>query len=331
MVFSNTEIAWPGGLLALAKKITRKDTLMKPHLLFLALLSCLTIHSGYALAEEPVDGPKYNFVCADYAKGEVCLVTDRGEVKRVIKTRNPNDVWSLPNGEILFAWRMGVSIYDKDGKRVFEWKSSEKRDEIHTCQALPNGNILIAQNGPARLIEVTRKGKIVKEIKVKTKKNDLHMRFRMCRKLDNGNYLCMVSCDDEIRELDPEGKTVRVIRDIPGVRMAKAHAVMRLPNGNTLFSTGAGAMAVEVDKDDKVVWKLERKDLPGIKMGFMTGLNRLANGNTILSFYQGSHHLLEVTREKKLVWKYRLPSQRTVVSVQVLDQEGDATKGQVFK
>ena len=27
--------------------------------------------------------------------------------------------------------------------------------------------------------------------------------------------------------------------------MAKAHAVMRLPNGNTLFSTGAGAMAVE--------------------------------------------------------------------------------------
>ena len=39
MVFSNTEIAWPGGLLALAKKITRKDTPMKPHLLFLALLS----------------------------------------------------------------------------------------------------------------------------------------------------------------------------------------------------------------------------------------------------------------------------------------------------
>ena len=104
MVFSNTGIAWPGDLLALAKKITRKDTLMKPHLLFLALLSCLTIHSGYARSEEPVDGPKYNFVCADYAKGEVCLVTDMGEVKRVIKSRNPNDVWSLPNGEILFAW-----------------------------------------------------------------------------------------------------------------------------------------------------------------------------------------------------------------------------------
>tara|TARA_B110000014_G_C19773005_1_gene402208 strand:+ start:107 stop:532 length:426 start_codon:yes stop_codon:yes gene_type:complete len=141
----------------------------------------------------------------------------------------------------------------------------------------------------------------------------------------------MISCDDEIREIDPTGRTVRVIRDLPGVRMSKAHAVTRLDNGNTLFSTGAGAMAVEVDKNDKIVWKLERADVPGIKMGFMTGLNRLPNGNTIISFYQGSHHLIEVTQEKKLIWKWRLPSQRTVVSVQILDQEGDAAKGEVFK
>ncbi len=299
---------------------------MRHQLIYLAALLAMV-----AGAAEPKDGPKYNFVCADYSKGEVCVVTSKGEIKRVIKTRNPNDVWALPNGEILFAWRMGVSIHDKNGKLVFEWKSSEKRDEIHTCQPLADGNILIAQNGPSRLIEVNRKGKILKEIPVKTRSNDLHMRFRMCRKLENGNYLCMVSCDNEIREINSEGKTVRVIKEVDGVRMAKAHAVMRLPNGNTLFSTGAGAMAVEVDKNDKVVWKLERKDVPEIKMGFMTGLNRLSNGNTVLSFYQGSHHLIEVTPEKKLVWKWRLPSQRTVVSVQILDQKGDASKGQIFK
>ena len=227
--------------------------------------------------------------------------------------------------------RKAVKVYDKDGKLVFEWKSSQKRDEIHTCQPLPGGNILLAQNGPSRLIEINRKGEILKEIPVKTRNNDLHMRFRMCRKLANGNYLCMVSCDNEIREIDPNGKTVRVIRDLPGIRMAKSHAVLRHKNGNTLFSTGAGTMAVEVDKNDKVVWKLGREDLPEIKMGFMTGLNRLANGNTVVSFYQGSHHLIEVTPEKKLVWKWRLPSQRTVVSIQVLDQEGDASKGQIFK
>ena len=66
-------------------------------------------------------------------------------------------------------------------------------------------------------------------------------------------------------------------------------------------------------------------------MGFMTGLNRLPNGNTVICFYQGSHHVIEVTPEKKLVWKWRLPSQRTVVSVQILDQEGDASKGEIYK
>jgi hypothetical protein len=214
---------------------------------------------------------------------------------------------------------------------VFEWKSSEQKDEIHTCQPLPNGDILIAQNGPSRLIEINRKGEVTKEIPVKTHNDNLHMRFRMCRKLPNGNYLCMVSCDNEIRELDSAGNTIRVIKDIPGVKMAKAHAVTRLANGNTLFSTGAGCMAVEVDKNDKVVWKLERADLPEIKMGFMTGLNRLKNGNTVICFYQGSHHLIEVTPAKKLVWKWRLPSRRTVVSVQILDQDGDATKGEIYK
>ncbi len=283
------------------------------------------------LVGEVVDGPKYNLVCADFSKGEVCVVDKEGKRKHVFKARNPNDVWALPNGEVLFAWSRGVKIFDKAGKQVFAWNSTEAKDEIHTCQPLADGNILIAQNGPSRLIEINRKGELVKEVSVASRNNNLHMRYRMCRKLRSGNYLCMISCDDEIREIDPTGRTVRVIRDLPGVKMSKAHAVTRLDNGNTLFSTGAGAMAVEVDKNDKIVWKLERADVPGIKMGFMTGLNRLPNGNTIISFYQGSHHLIEVTQEKKLIWKWRLPSQRTVVSVQIIDQEGDATKGEVFK
>ena len=293
--------------------------------------SLLVLVSGSSLAEEVLEGPKYNLVCADFAKGEVCVMNEKGERKQVYKTRNPNDVWALPNGEVMFAWRNGVNIYDKEGKKVFEWKSPQDRDEIHSCQPLPDGNILIASNGMSKLLEVSREGKILKEVSVVSKKNDLHMRYRMCRKLKSGNYLVMVSCDNEIREIDPEGKTVRTIRDLPGIQMAKAHAVVRLDNGNTLFTTGAGVTAVEVDKEDKIVWKLERKDVPNIKMGFMTGLNRLPNGNTVISFYQGSHHLIEVTAEKKLVWKWRIPTQRTVVSVQILDQKGDATKGEIFK
>ena len=177
----------------------------------LSIISCVFALTSPCLAAEEAatDGPKHNFVCADFAKGEVCVVDQKGDITQVFKTQNPNDVWALPDGEVLFAWQRGVKIYDKAGELKFEWTSSEKHDEIHTCQPLADGNILIAQNGPSRLIEVNRA--------------------------------------------------------------------------------------------DKIVWKLDRADLPEIKMGFMTGLNRLPNGNTIICFYQGSHHIIEVTAEKKLL------------------------------
>ena len=264
------------------------------------------------------DGPKHNLVFADFAKGEVCVVNDQGEIKRTYKAKDPNDVWGMPDGGVLFAHRGGVRHYDRDGRLVFEWKSEESKDEIHTCQPLPDGKILIAQNGRSRLIEVDRSGEITKEISVPSKQDNLHMRYRMCRKLTDGHYLCMISCDNEIRELDSDGKVIRVIKDLPGIKMEKPHAVVRLPNGNTLFSTGAGVTAVEVDKDDKVVWKLTSKDVPEIEMGFMTGLSRLPNGNTVICFYQGSHHIIEVTPKKKLVWKWRLPSQKTLVSLSLI-------------
>lgn len=306
--------------------------LLRKSVCLVLVIGCV-LSCGYQLSgnEELIDAPRYNLVCADFAKGEVCIINSKGKITRRFQTQNPNDVWALPNGEIVFAWRKGVKIYDKSGKLVFDWLSDFPNDEIHTCQPLANGNVLIAQNGPSQLIEVSRAGKILKTIPVPSRKNDVHMRYRMCRKLSNGNYLCMISCDNEIREVAPNGKLVRSIKNLEGVSMTKPHAVVRLPNGNTLFSTGAGVQAVEIDQQDRIVWQLKPDDLPEIKMGFMTGLNRLPNGNTVICFYQGSHHVIEVNREKKLVWKWRIPSQKTVVSIQILDQPGDASHGQILK
>lgn len=309
---------------------------MHTQVLTASMISLLVIGSPLASAAEAptktvLDGPKYNFVAADFSKGEVLVMNKEGKVQRSYRAQNPNDVWALPNGEVLFTWRRGVKIMDKAGKEVFAWTSKAKADEIHTCQPLPGGNILVAQNGPSQLIEINRKGEVLKTIPVQAKNDNLHMRFRMCRKLTNGNYLCMISCDNEIREINAKGETVRTIAGLPDVKMAKPHAVVRLANGNTLFSTGAGCMAVEVDKNDKIVWKLAPSDVPEIKMGFMTGLHRLANGNTVVCFYQGSHHVIEVTPEKKVVWKWRVPKQRTIVSIQILDEKGDATTGSIKK
>ena len=290
------------------------------------VLLFVVLVTPFSLAEVK-DGPKYNFVFADFSKGEVCVMSDEGKITRTYAAKDPNDVWALQDGGVMFAHRGGVRQFDGDGKLVFEWKSKTSKDEIHTCQPLPGGKVLIAQNGRSRLIEVDRaSGEVTKEISVPSKNDNLHMRYRMCRKLKDGHYLCMISCDHEIRELDETGKTVRVIRDLPGIKMEKPHAVVRLANGNTLFSTGAGVSAVEVDAKGKVVWKLSPEDVPEIKMGFMTGLSRLPNGNTVICFYQGSHHIIEVTADKQLIWKWRIPTQKTLVSAHVIGAKGEVLK-----
>ena len=73
------------------------------------------------------------------------------------------------------------------------------------------------------------------------------------------------------------------------------------------------------------------EDLPGITLKFMAGLQRLPNGNTVMSNWLGhgqfgqAPHLIEVTRERRVVWTFADHlTMKTVSSVQVLDAGGEA-------
>jgi hypothetical protein len=69
----------------------------------------------------------------------------------------------------------------------------------------------------------------------------------------------------------------------------------------------------------------------------MTGLQRLPNGNTVMSNWLGhgqfgkAPHLIEVTRDKRVVWTFSdHQTMKTVSSIQLLDVPGDVTKGEVW-
>jgi hypothetical protein len=68
----------------------------------------------------------------------------------------------------------------------------------------------------------------------------------------------------------------------------------------------------------------------------MTGLQRLPNGNTVMSNWLGhgklgtAPHLIEVTRDKQVVWTFAdHQTMKTISSVQLLDVPGDVTKGEI--
>lgn len=285
-----------------------------------------------APAPEKVTHP---FIAQCFRACKICIVSAKGDIEWEYPARYVQDVWKLPNGNILFCHLTGAKeVTIKDKKVVWEYKAPDVKGlEIHSCQPLPNGKVLICECGTSRLIEVDRKGKIAKEIKLTTTVKKPHNQFRMARKTAKGTYVVGFTGEGVVKELDGDGKIVRTI-DLKamGVKSAKLHGVLRLKNGNTLITTGGTGTIVEVDPRDKIVWKFEPKDQPkGFKCGFVCGVQRLGNGNTVVSWYGGNPQFFEITPDKKVVWQVYDKRFSAVSGLFLLDVKGDATKGEVLK
>ncbi|MBI5801266.1 MAG: cellulase family glycosylhydrolase [Verrucomicrobia bacterium] len=276
----------------------------------------------------------HRFVCADYIQGRIFIVSTNGSVEWEHPAPSCNDLWALPNGNLLFTTGHGVREVTREKKVVFSYES---KSEIYACQRLANGNTFIGECNAGRLLEVESSGKIAKEIRLLPEgKNGGHLYMRNARRLANGRYLVAHYGDQVVREYDGEG---RLAREIPAA--SGPHSVVRLPNGHTLIACGDmvkdGARVFEVDAAGKTVWEIKSSDLPGISLKCMTGLQRLPNGNTVMSNWQGhgqfrsGPHVIAVTPDKTVIWTFSDHlTMRTISSLQLLDVPGDATRDEVW-
>lgn len=302
---------------------------MRPIICILAL--ALTLATLARAADAPAG---HEFACADYSAGKVFLVAADGKVKWEHPAKNCNDLWVLPNGNLLFSTGRGVLEVTRDKQVVFKY---ETKSEVFACQRLANGNTFVGECNTGRLLELDPAGKLVKELRLLPEgKDGGHSFMRNARVLPNGNYLVTHYGAGAVKEYDPQGK---VVMNIPAP--GGPHSAIRLPNGNTLISVGdrikTDSKVFEVDKDGKLVWEITNNDLPGQPLKFMAGLHRLPNGNTVMCNWLGhgnlgkAPHLFEVTPDKKVVWTYaNHADMKTISTIQVLDFPGDATQGQVL-
>jgi hypothetical protein len=295
--------------------------------------------AGVALAQQPgaAVGPAgHRFACADYVQGKLFLVSPAGKIEwEYDGAPSCDELWVLPNGNLLFNTGHGVKEITREKKVVFCYES---KSEIYACQRLANGNTFIGECSAGRLLEVDPSGKIVWQLRLLPEGADGgHAYMRNARRLANGNALVTHYAMQVVREYDPTGK---VALEIPA--LGGPHSAVRLPDGNTLIACGDlvkdGARIFEADRNGKVVWQVSGADLPGIRLAFMTGLHRLPNGNTVMSNWLGhgklaaAPHLIEVTRDKKVVWTYGdHRTMKAVSSVQVLDIPGDAIRGDILR
>ncbi|HVR73160.1 MAG TPA: hypothetical protein VMT52_02460, partial [Planctomycetota bacterium] len=194
-----------------------------------------------------------------------------------------------------------------------------KRVEVHAFQRLEDGATMIAESGPARIIEVDPKGKLLREVKLKVEHPDAHSDTRRVRKISSGNYLVCHERDGAVREYDPAGKVVweyavplfgkeRKPGHGPEAHGNQVYSALRLEGGNTLIATGNGHSVLEVSPKNEIVWKLEQNDLPGITLAWVTTLQVLPNGHIVLgNCHAGKENpqIIEITRDKKVVWTFK--------------------------
>ena len=228
-----------------------------------------------------------------------------------------SDGWVLPNGNVLLALygtkefpNGGVVEVDrKTNKIVWAYKGQQK--EISTAQPLGDGKFLVAELGPEpRAIIINRKGEILKSTALACQKQNFHMQTRMLRRLPNGNYIAPHLLDFAVKEYEPNSG--KVLRSFPTDDRGRAKrdwpfTAIRLTNGNTLIGCTNGNRIIEVDGKGKIVWSVDNKDIGENLFDDACGVQRLPNGNTVVTSYHAKGSavkLFEVTRDKKVVWRY---------------------------
>ena len=230
----------------------------------------------------------------------VALAKD-GKIEWQIPWGGIHDIHVLPSGNIMLQQGANkvVELDAKSREIVWTYDSAKSNGnegrpvEVHAFQPLANGNVMIAESGPARIIEVDREGKIAHEIKLKVDNPHPHTDTRLVRKLENGRYLVCHEGDGFVREYDQEGNVtweykVPLFGELPREGHGpeaygnKCFGAVRLANGNTLITTGNGHGVIEVTPAKKVVWQIGQRDIEGITLAWVTTIEVLPNGNYLI-------------------------------------------------
>lgn len=237
---------------------------------------------------------------------------------------NIHRVW-LRGGWVYYSngdlWRAEIAT----GKKELVYKPCPK-DGLFGFEILPNGNIVIAENGTEYITELSADAKnAVVRFKGDPRTADgrmpgLHGRYRMIRKTATGTYLVCCSTANTVREYDAKGRLVWEQRTpvLPSGHSPLAFEALRLANGNTVISHLGGV--TEFTPDHRAVWSFKCSDFPELKLDNLCGLQEMPNGNLVVGTYANGRPdgsrvtAFEIMRDKRIVWKYAATGDKNMMT-----------------
>ena len=275
-----------------------------------------------------------SYLIGDYSNGKISLYSDVFGNIWSYTVKGVYDCWMRANGNIVAAGYDQVieikpNLAEGHGGEIiwiYKQDSAESnyagKSEVHSCQLLPNGNVLVGEAGLPRLVEIDPKGEVVKTIPLPKTKQELHLQIRMARIDKEGNYWVAYIGDGIIYCVNAEGQIIKKLKtNLKDEDNNLLYDVLPLENGNILASGAGAASVIELNASGDVVWELEKNELPGIQLSWLTGLHRLENGNTIVCDWgKGKSEIkaFEITRDKKIVWQLTNPAFKGISSLRVV-------------
>ena len=187
-----------------------------------------------------------------------------------------------------------VILVNEEGRIVWQYGqfgvTGSGPNELNTpvqCTWLPNGHVLISDQGNQRIIEVNRDKKIVWQYGMTgVAGNGLNQlnNPNSAELLENGNILIADESNNRAIEVKHNNSHAIVATFTAGLTVSGCAFASRLPNGNTLITDANNSRIVEVNRNDQVVWQyLTNTDINSNSTPAPTRAIRLKNGNTIIS------------------------------------------------
>ena len=272
-------------------------------------------------------------LAADASTGRIALLREQAIGAYEVLWEHPieaiHDLQRTPQGTVLFqdSWTRLLEVDPGDGSLVWSFDVAAALRaadgdgpplEVHSFGRLLDGNTFVAVSGRQTILIVAADGRILRRVPLQVDVPDAEHENRLVRPTPDGTFLVAHERDGVVREYGMDGTVVwEYAVPLFGRERApgsghdawgnQVFGVLRRADGNTLITTGNGHSLLEVDRAGELVWSLTEADLPGIRLAWTTVVEELPNGNLLL----GNCHadplepqLLEVTRDKQLVWTF---------------------------
>lgn len=196
-----------------------------------------------------------------------------------------NSVELTKGGDIAYSYKQGAKLISREGETLFNYDALAPNEEVQSICTIDGGFLLGICGTPARIVELTHRGRVKRDITFDLGEDKVHGQFRQIRKSPKGSYIIPLMSRKMVVEVDKRGE---ITKKIPLEGTPFSVAVLR--SGDYLTACGHSGIVYRIDNKSGELSHFtdnERLRSDSVHIGFGAEIIELKSGNLILTNWLG--------------------------------------------